>query len=170
MAATSEAQILGASIKALIAGLDDRSNPILARYGYSDDIDENDWYPRQDYLAMVQELASQPGLLDLVAVGLQTSRYAPMPPHINSLDSALENIGTSYRIAHRNIPEEEVVTCKKIDEHTYYVVSRIPYPPNLEYGLIFGLVERFVSPETRFSVFLESEDGYPAYRIVLREG
>lgn len=168
MTVLPEAEILGLAVKAFIAGMTDASNPIPARHGFDGEIDDDAWYPRKNYLAMINELAESTHIIDLVTIGLQTSRFAPMPPHINSLESALETLNTSYHMGHRHIPEDEGCTYKKIDERTHYLISRVPYPPNLEYGVIFGLVERFAPQDVRFSVYLEEEGDHPAYRIVLR--
>jgi hypothetical protein len=168
MASSPEAEILGLAVKAFIAGMTDASNPIPARHGFGGGIDENAWYPRENYLAMVNELAGNTYILDMVSVGLQIARCAPMPPHVNSIESALQTLDLSYHMGHRNIPGDEGWGYKKIDERTHYLVSRNPYPANLGYGLVFGLVERFAPQDTRFSVFLEEEGGYPAYRIVVR--
>jgi hypothetical protein len=168
MTGLPEAEVHGLAVKAFIAGMTDPSNPIPARHGFVGEIDENAWYPRKDYLAMLNDLAEHSYILDMVSVGLQISRYAPMPPHVNSIESVLQNLDNSYRMGHRNVAEDEGLAYQKIDERTYYIVSRNPYLPNLEYGVIFGLVERFAPQDIRFSVYLEEEGEYPAYRIVVR--
>jgi hypothetical protein len=163
-----EAKILGLAVKALMEGLTEEKSPLLDKYGFGGEIDESAWYLRKDYLAMVNELAESARIVDMVAIGLQVSRYVPMPPAIDSIESALQNLDVSYHVSHRNIAKDEGWKYQKIDERTHYLVSCNPYPANIGYGIVFGLIERFAPPDTRFSVFMEEEGGYPAYRVVLR--
>jgi hypothetical protein len=166
--AASEPQVLGSSVKAFIAGVSGNAGPMLAKYGFDGEIDEQAWYSQEKYAAMMTELADSSFITDMVSIGLQISRHVPLPPQINSVESILALLNDAYHMNHRQLPPGEGWEYRQIDHKTHYVISRNPYPENFSYGVVYGFVERFAPKGSHFSVYMErSEDGCPAYRIAL---
>jgi hypothetical protein len=168
MSNASPTMVRGLAVKAFADSLADELKPILAKYGYAGPIGIDDWYPRRDYLAMIDEVAQSTHIVDMISVGLQTGHYALLPAGVDSVEGALQNLDASYRLGHRYLPKDEGLDYRRMDEVTHHIIARTPYPINLMYGIVFGIVERFAPEGARFSVFTEEEGGHPAFRVVMR--
>ncbi len=167
MSISENAQVSGGSIQAFVAGMPDDPGELLAKYNLPAELVQDQWYSQKSYAEMMCEVDAQTFMTEMVGVGLQIARHAVLPPTINSLESALSSMDVAYQMNHRNIAEGEGWTFEKVDENTYFVVDRTPYPKNFSYGVVYGFVERFAEGK-KFSVYVEDQDGYPAYRVVLK--
>jgi hypothetical protein len=169
MSNSSGVMVLGVAILAFKAGFSsDNLIPLLKKYGFDGEIDETAWYERRDLLAMLEEATHTNPSIDLISVGLQVVKMVSFPPDISSVEEALRNYDLAYRATHKNLPEGDGLEFERLNENTYLVTDRTPYPTNCSYGAVFGLVERYAPPGAHVSVHTEELDGYRVFRIVVR--
>jgi hypothetical protein len=166
---SSGVMVLGVAIQAFKAGISgDNLIPLLKKYGFDGEIDETAWYERRDLLAMLEEATQTNPSIDLISVGLQAVQLVPFPPDIQSVEEALQNYDPAYRATHKNLPDGDGLEVERLNENTYLVTDRTPYPTNCSYGVVFGLVERYAPAGAHVSVHTEERGDYRVFRIVVR--
>jgi len=136
-----QTEVLGQSILNDIKALGRRAQPILARYGIQNP-DPNAWYSQQEWVATLCEI-SQEAALDLMSVGRRIADTIRMPDGVYSIPNVLHVVEETYRRTHRNA-EPMRLSVEVIDDHTLRIVDRSPYPDELQYGLLFGLLSRLI--------------------------
>ena len=169
MSNSSGVMVLGVAIQAFKAGIgSDNLMPLLEKYGFDGEIEDTGWYERQDFLAMLEEAARSNPRIDLISVGLQAVRLVQFPPDIASVEDALRSYDPAYRATHQNLPEGDGLETERLNENTYLIIDRTPYPTNCSYGVVFGLVERYAPEGAHVSVHTEEMDDYRIFRVVVR--
>ena len=136
------AQLRGQLIQTIANRLGQRVQPVLQRHGL-DNVQADGWYPQQDYLKAIEDLAQdhEDIVFDLIAIGIDMALESEFPPEINTLEKALFSLDELYHRNNRNAGGGWQV--KKNRPHNLTCVSSTPMPPDLEYGLLYGLTERF---------------------------
>jgi len=118
--------------------------PILEAAGFSD-IDPNTWYPMQNWLnvfkAIEEEHKGMNAMFDFISIGLALAHTMPLPPQIDNFQAAIMALPKGYELSHRNGYHGEFVV--EAEENKIRVTKRTPYPDDLTFGLITGLVRRF---------------------------
>ena len=169
MSNSSGVMVLGVAIQAFKAGISsDNLIPLLEKYGFDGEIEDTGWYKRRDLLAMLEEAAQTNPSIDLISVGLQAVKLVPFPPDITTVEDALRSYDPAYRATHQNLPEGDGLEIERVNENTYLVIDRTPYPTNCSYGVVFGLVERYAPPDAHVSVHTEERGDYRVFRVVVR--
>jgi hypothetical protein len=169
MSNSSGVLVLGVAIQAFKAGISSQNLiPLLEKYGFDGEIDDQGWYNRRDLLAMLEEAAQFNPPIDLISVGLQAVRLVPFPPDIASVEDALRSYDPAYRATHRNLPKGDGLEFERLNENTYLVIDRTPYPTNCSYGVVFGLMERYAPKDAHVSVHTEERGDHRVFRIVIR--
>jgi hypothetical protein len=169
MSNSSGVMVLGVAIRAFKAGISsDNLMPLLEKYGFAGEIEDQGWYERRDFLAMLEEAAQSSPPIDFISIGLQAVRLVPFPPDIASVEEALRSYDPAYRATHQNLPEGDGLEIERLNESAYLVIDRTPYPTNCSYGVVFGLVERYAPKEAHVSVHTEEKEDHRVFRVVIR--
>ncbi len=167
MSNSSGVMVAGLAIKAFAMGISEGLKPLLAKYGF-DKIEDQGWYERRSFLAMLEEAKQSSPRFDLISVGLQIARLAPYPPGIDSVESALQSLDQGYRAGHQNLPEGDGWGYQRVSGNVYLAIDRTPYPSNFSYGVVFGTVEMFAPEGAHVSVHAEEKGDHRVFRIVVR--
>ena len=169
MSNSSGVMVLGVALQAFMAGIGSQNLiPLLEKYGFDGEIDDQSWYNRRDFLAMLQEAVQSNPPINLISIGLQAVRLVTFSPDIASVEDALRSYDPTYRATHRNLPEGDGLEFERLNENTYLVIDRTPYPTDCSYGVVFGLVERYAPKGAHVSVHTEERDDHRVFRIVIR--
>lgn len=150
VAPNDDAQSLGEPLISTLNALGDSVKPIMKKHGLTD-IQPDGYYPMQSYLNVLKEVLESDANASsqLVAIGRTAMLEATMPPEIDTLEKALGTLEPVYRIHHKvNQPGWDVVPQ---NDGSIHLIDYTPMPPDLSYGVAYGLVERYANGQ-RFSV------------------
>lgn len=154
VAPSSESEVLGTTASSLVQNVRaDHIQPILSKHGL-EVIEADKWYPMQIVLDVFKDIVeSRENVVeDLVAVGIKTVETAPLPPTVNSVESALVFIDQAAKLTSRHVPPEFGAPLRVVEAQHALVTNNIPYPNQLLYGYIWGLVNRVKAPDHIFSI------------------
>ena len=168
MSNSSGAMVLGLAIKAYIAGVSGDALPLLAKYGFDGEIEDQGWYARRDLLVMLDETMQSSPRIDMISVGLQFAHFAPFPADLDSVETALASLDPVYQASHQHLPDSDRWEFERVNDNNYLARDYTPYPVNFSYGLVFGLVERYAPQEAHVSVHTEEREDHRVFRIVIR--
>ncbi len=150
-----ETEVFGGAFISLITNI--KSNeivPFLLKYGINpDDVRFENWYSLQTLLDIYHDIqGSQFNVTEnLVSIGMRIMEQAPFPENMQSLDEALMSLGPTYRLGHRDHTEQGWIS-ERVTAHHFLITADNPYPDELCYGLLWGLVRRFAPKGTHFKV------------------
>lgn len=133
-------EVIGQSIFTIVAALDKQAVPVLEQYNLAK-IDPEAWYPVQDFLDALRDLSEQE-YFNMVSVGMQVPDVAVFPPEIDTVEKALTLLGEAYQMNTRGGDVGEYVF-KKTSERSGEMFCRNPYPSDLDYGLIYRLIQKY---------------------------
>lgn len=133
-------EVLGVAIQSNVGKLGDDIIPVLESHGLYPLVDDQ-WYPIQNNLDCMKELASL-NFLNIVAVGMGIPEFAAWPPEINSVHDALASINVAYHMNHRGGDFGDY-QYEETGESSGTMTCRNPYPSDLDYGIIYGIVRKF---------------------------
>jgi hypothetical protein len=147
MAFEPEVEVSGAVLLSLITGTQERIVPILVQHGITG-VQAGGWYPKQAMLDALREFGQ---MADLVSIGMRIPDLAQWPPEIQTIWDAFEALDTAYHMNHRGgrIGHYRV---EKTGEQALTVVVENPYPCDFDYGLMYGLARRYLSPGVNLRV------------------
>jgi len=126
-------------------------------------IDEQEWYPQQNWLNAFREIAEQLGGMNILLIGRALIKIAEIPP-MENLKEALHSLDVIYHMNHRlnGVPMFDPATGKMLEGIGHYHVTEYneeerkavmvcnnPYPSKFDEGLLSQLVVRF-KPERSF--------------------
>ena len=126
-----------------------RAQPIVAKYG-ADKLDPNEWYPQQTWLDILREL-SHDGVLDLMALGNRLAENFRMPDGEYSVPKLLNYMDEDYQKSHRNVGPVHF-TIEVLGPRAVRIIDNSPYPDDLQFGLIFGLLDRLMPLDANLKV------------------
>ena len=115
-----------------------------------DDIHAGKWYSQQSLLNVWKQLALDVSF-DLVAVGMRVPDSFEFPPEINSVETALGSLNIAYQMAHRG-GEIGEYRFEKTGERSGTMICHNPYPSDLDYGIVYRLVQKFRTDNHPFTV------------------
>jgi hypothetical protein len=104
------------------------------------------WYPQQPFLDTMRTIQKTIGAVILRQVGLNIGANISTPPSVQDIPTLLATLAKVYALHHKHDPKHVQVVIQT--ENSAQVTYNSPYPPNLEYGILTGLLERF-SPESQ---------------------
>lgn len=112
------------------------------------------WYPQERYLPMLDEIAhsKQDAVFDLIGIGIKLASYAPLPADVTTLKRALFSLDDFYHQTNPHIPGGWQVTL--VEANFAVCTSSTPFPSDMEYGILYGLADRFLNDEYVFKVTL----------------
>jgi hypothetical protein len=114
------------------------------------------WFSQQAWLDTFKHIAKEMGPQTLFQIGKKIPENAKFPPHINSLEEALNSIDVAYHLNHK---DGEIGYYKSIivDNRSAVMVCNNPYPCEFDRGIIEGMCQKFKSTKTVFFV-VEHDD------------
>ena len=140
---TPEAEYLGALLLSLTQNLRaEVMQPLLAAHQL-EHIEPDKWYPQGPFMNVLREIERRFTFEELVAVGVSISQQVPLPPEVNSIEACLTLLDFGHQSTSRNIHPEEGIIVEKVSPTHFRVVSNVPAPPFMAYGVIWGYVRRF---------------------------
>jgi hypothetical protein len=89
---------------------------------------------------------------NLIAIGVKRAETGPLPELVKNIQDVMELLNHYYPMTHRNFAEGEGVTTHKHGDKHYVVIFNTPYPWELLYGYVWGLVKRFSYSASSFTV------------------
>ncbi|GIK65462.1 MAG: hypothetical protein BroJett018_32560 [Chloroflexota bacterium] len=147
-----QVEVVGRSALFFFSAIGNGIQPFIEKHHLTN-IDPQGWYPLQAFLDIYREIAQIPGgMFDLVSIGMRIPEEAIFPPDIDSIESALMSIDTAYHMNHRG-GDIGYYQATLVQPRHFVIECRNPYPSDLDYGLIYGLVRRFRPPKTNFTVW-----------------
>jgi len=135
--------------------------PLLEAHGLAN-IDPAGWYPVQDWLDVLNDLAEErPGqaMFDFVAVGMKVAETTQYPPEFKGLPlPKIFTIGNEQfrSLQHRGGDVGEIVLEVVGSKHVIQKV-RTAYPDDFWYGLFYGFTRLFLPPGTHFTLYYDPE-------------
>lgn len=118
------------------------------------------WFPLPAWLEAFYEIRDKVGPAKMTEVGTHVPNNSEFPPHISSLTDALESLDLAYYLNHRRDGRAMFDPATKTTDgsigHYRYVPSsqprratviaeNVPYPCELDRGILIGLGRRFGS-------------------------
>jgi hypothetical protein len=147
------AESKGSAVLATLEGLGFDLMPTLRKHGlYA--VEHDGWYPQQtwlDILADVERELKVNTTLDLVSVGSKIPETADWPPDVTTVEEALASIDVAYHMNHRN-GEIGYYRSERLDQNTFRVICKNPFPSDFDYGIIYGTVRKFQPEGSRFYI------------------
>lgn len=151
-------EIIGTGIRAFSDNLQgEKTRPIMARHHMAD-IDPEAWYPLQNLLDALNEIAeSTSALASMLAIGTEVGQIFPMPPTLKENPTPGDVLmiwGDIYQAIHRNGDPGAIVGTKISDKH-YKTIHTCLYPDEFNYGIVYGYARRFLPPGTSFTAYYD---------------
>ncbi len=124
----------------------------LAEYGVTE-INPDGWYPRQMYLDFFKQIASRKSnvLANMISAGIKVIDTVQLPSDLNldSMKDIFELLNKIYQLNQRNLPPEDTgYEIKQVTAHHIRIIDHTPYPHDVLYGYLYGLIHRFCPPTT----------------------
>ncbi|MEL6271314.1 MAG: hypothetical protein AAFR22_16010, partial [Chloroflexota bacterium] len=135
-----KAEVYGGAAMVTFAAFGEEATPIIKKHNMHP-LEPDKWYPQQNQLNVLKEV-SEFGLLSLVAVGMQIPDTAAFPPDIKSVEEGLNLLDQAYQMNHRGGAIGEY-RYEPAGERTGKMIAHNPYPSDLDYGLIYRIVQKF---------------------------
>lgn len=136
----------GSAIMAALAALDDQQVKTVMQANGINAIDADTWYPQQLELDILKSINTD--FLNMVAVGMKIPEVAMFPPQIDSVHGALEVLDMAYRMNVRG-PDIGEYVYERTGDRSATITCRNSYPSDLDYGIIYALVRRFRSADSK---------------------
>lgn len=149
-------QVVGATVLSLLNGLGPfkvTGEKILAVNGIAD-LKPDGWYPLQNWLNALKEIAKKMGISTLMAIGKMIPDNAQWPPQIDSIEKGLASIDVAYHMNHRG-GDVGYYRFKKTGLQEGKMVCKNPYPSDFDQGIIQAVARRFAAPGTSPTVKLD---------------
>jgi hypothetical protein len=156
----AQVEVSGTSIQAFIAAMalvSNRAKKILAAHGI-ESIEGDRWYPMQKLVEAYDHLLTEIGPNTTKAAGRKLPEIVKMPPHIQSLEEAMSFVNTGYQMTHRGIGNIGNYVYSSLGERKGQMVSSIPYPCELDEGILEAMGEKF-RPKDSVWVRVEHQAG-----------
>lgn len=154
IASSEQAEMLGASLSALMDNLQSEEiRPFLEKYSL-EQIDPMKWYPQQLVLDFERAIAKSQidAMYSLVAIGMKGIDSMPLDPNVQTLEQAVILGNTMMRRVCRNIPEDEGAIIVENRPGYLLVIQNVPFPDDMIYGYLWALARRYKPANAMFSV------------------
>jgi hypothetical protein len=150
-------EIVGAGLASFITsiGISERFFPMIQKY---DTIASDEWYPAQDILKVMSELAAQPGsVVHLVNMGMNFSQTVGALSQLtdkSSVQAIMDEFEAWYRLSQRGTTVGKIHV-EHFTDKSVRVVLQTPFPDDLCYGIVYGYIQRFAPKGTLFRVWYD---------------
>jgi hypothetical protein len=152
-------EVSGVSAQALTSCIvHNQIEELLIQYNLNH-IETDAWYPLQDVLDLLNELAlagNRAQYFVSIGIAVANNTYAGLPEQMRSL-SLIEFLHSYEQIylarqRCRKGGDKGYLRAEQVDEHQIIVRLRTPYPDDLFYGILYGLTRHFRPAGKGFSV------------------
>jgi hypothetical protein len=141
-------ELTGNAVVALISSINcDNYLPILEEYHFQN-IDPNSWYSLDKLLEILIRIGgNRSGMMDLVSIGMEAGARSNLPNAVLALSphKFLEVYASVYPQRHRG-GDPGWMRIEQGENNSSRIISNTPYPDDLFYGLMYGLLKRVVKP------------------------
>lgn len=159
-ASTPNAKYLGSNLRGFTDSLNAAViNPILEKYKVKEII-PGEWMDAQLQLDILREIEAEFSYMDLVAVGMKSGEFVPLPPEIDSIEKYLAASPQIAQSVVQNVAPEEKVEIERLSANHYRMILNIPAPPFVMYGYLYGVLRRLRKEDDKL-VILTVEEGTP---------
>jgi hypothetical protein len=103
VAITANAEVNGETVYSVVAGMGSfktRAQEVLTKNGIENP-KPGRWYSQQAWLNAFKEISTSIGPNTLYCIGLKIPENAKFPPHIETIEDALQAIDVAYHMNHR---------------------------------------------------------------------
>lgn len=154
-----DAEVLGGAIHGFIYAVNrERIEQHLEKLGMTD-IDPNEWYPKQMYVDLWNEIlsSSNSAMFDLIDAGMTIAQTA-WPPEADDLpfEEIVSAWGAAFDTVNRGT-DRGYIREEKLGAQHWALHIRTPDPDDLNYGVVYGVCRRFLPPGTIFTVWYDEE-------------
>ncbi len=150
-------EILGAQLQNFVrCAQPDDITPILSKYALTN-VQTDRWYPVQLWLNVMTDIAAaQNGMMNLTSLGMKMADVVFSPPEFarGDFEAVFMHLNRYYQRYLRNGDVGHQRTLKVAERHLL-AESKIPYPDDLLYGMLYGLTRRYLPPETQFILYYD---------------
>jgi hypothetical protein len=150
----AQGEVLGYSLAALPACIKATEiQPLLERHGFAN-IQPDKWYPQQDIINLYRDIEEGRSNVseNLVSIGIKSVETMQFPPEINTMQSVLQAMISSYDTVHRNALPGEGTWLKALGDQHVQVIVNTPYPTDIFYGYYWGLMSKYVPAGMDFTI------------------
>jgi hypothetical protein len=91
-------------------------------------------------------------MYDFVSLGIANGLSVPLGPAIDTLEKWLMAFESRYPTLYRGTDIGNV-RCDKLDDGHYKLHIRWPWVDDIAYGMVYGMCQRFLSPDDYFTVY-----------------
>ena len=146
----------------------DVMRPVMESYGIKN-FDKDEWYPTQKLLDIVHTTYSETHDWEsLVAIGKKSAEdYTFENVIVYAIEDIVLAFNEAHHALHKNIHPDQGLLINERDVETLVVTNNTPWPKELVFGMLFGLVRRFSDVSDVFSVIPLEDDahGRAVFRI-----
>ncbi|GAB4511684.1 MAG: hypothetical protein OHK0046_10090 [Anaerolineae bacterium] len=148
-----EAVIAGPTAMALLESRHrEEFEDIIAKY-HLEEVVNQDWYPLTTNMDMFKEFNNRNnGRSSLVSIGLEVFATAALPEHIDTVEAGLILLQQIQELNTRGLAPYQRYEAEVIAEGHIRVTDRSPFPHDLVYGYLYGLVNRLRPKDADFTV------------------
>ena len=148
-------EVSGRNVLAILENMQAEDiRPYAEKYGLTE-IDPQQWYPAQDWLSLMNDLAQNTNFMqNIVAIGMAVAENVHLPPNMDCFIKFLNMWDDIYHMQHRGgeIGNHHV---KKIDDSYYEVSFTDIYPDLLSYGIAHGFARRLLPKGTFVKIWYD---------------
>lgn len=140
--AAPEAESIGATLIMCFENAPHIIEPVLKQYGYKsiDDIQADRWYPMQIWLDIFKRL-EETDAENLDFIGAKLVENLNDSIDVESLPEAIALLNALFAV--RNFPKNAKYDVLQQGSHHIQVIDNSPYPHDLVYGLIYGILREY---------------------------
>ncbi len=154
----NNAEVNGQTVLSIVDGMGTYRETALAilKENGIDSPRKDRWYSQQSWLNAFKKISDSIGKATLFSIGKRMPENAEFPPYVNDLQKALAAIDVAYHMNHRingtvmfdpgtGKMLEGIGHYKldRIDDKTYKMVCKNPYPSEFDRGIIDAMANRF---------------------------
>lgn len=153
----------GAVLHAFLNNLHAEDTRHILALAHIDTIDDDKMYPQALLVMLYQAVEALPNGIDkVIAVGEKTVDYMSFNDTVIDIPSALATLKPMYEQMHIGLRGDEGWHLYDDGDHRARAIMKSPYSQYAAYGYLYGLMQRFRTPDTRFSVMPQTKnDGSP---------
>jgi hypothetical protein len=155
-----DTEVSGENIRAILDNLQaGEIAPFLDKYNLAD-VRAGNWYPLRDFLGLLDELRKNPNASpNFVAIGMGIAELGAMPPGMENASAVdiLQGWNEHYQMAHRYVNIWHKTAERVSDKHYRVIMDNCVYPDDLEYGVLYGFMKRFLPQHTSFTVWYDKD-------------
>lgn len=126
-------------------------------------VQPDQWYPQQAELDLMRDVyLTNEGMFDIVQIGMRIPDMVGYGVEINTVSEALTLLDQGYKHNHRGVDVGSFSFAWQ-GERKLRLTAHTPYPSDLEFGVIFRLVQKY-RPQDSTQLFVELDDRLPNRR------